>query len=186
MDYSERDFQVLDALDRNEITTQRQLAKQVGISLGQVNYVLKNLLSKGLIKLGNFRKSPNKIGYAYFLTPKGVEEKSKLAVRFVVKKLEEYHQLRSVLSDKLAAIRMKGLSRMIIVGPEIVTGFIRDLIQDGHNHLVIVEEYRHWKSLYRCSTNSFDIVLLFDGSQEGLDIISEKTGIPKKYLEPLW
>ena len=76
MKNSEKTFQVLDALDREEISTQRQLADNSGISLGQVNYILKSLLGKGLVKVSNFKKNPNKIGYAYFLTPKGIEEKS--------------------------------------------------------------------------------------------------------------
>ena len=84
MSLSSNDFQVLDALDSGEITTQRQLAEHTGISLGQINYVVKRLLEKGLVKVGNFKKSPKKIGYAYLLTPKGIEEKSKLAVRFVI------------------------------------------------------------------------------------------------------
>jgi len=78
---TEKDFQVLDAIDRHEIPTQRQLAAHAGISLGQVNYVLRSFLDRGLVKLGNFRKNPKKVvSYAYLLTPKGLEEKSKLAI----------------------------------------------------------------------------------------------------------
>ena len=78
---SEKHFQILETLDVQEISTQRQLAKLTGISLGQINYVLKQFLAKGLIKIGNFRKNPHKIGYAYLLTQKGIETKSKLAAR---------------------------------------------------------------------------------------------------------
>ena len=75
MDLSIKDFHVLDALDSYEITTQRQLSKKSGLSLGHVNYLLKILLKKGLVKMGNFSESPNKFGYAYYLTPKGLEAK---------------------------------------------------------------------------------------------------------------
>ena len=78
---SEKHFQILETLDVQEISTQRQLAKLTGISLGQINYVLKQFLAKGLVKIGNFRKNPHKIGYAYLLTQKGIETKSKLAAR---------------------------------------------------------------------------------------------------------
>ena len=71
---SEKHFQILDTLDGQEISTQRQLAQFTGISLGQINYVLKQLLEKGLVKIGNFRKNPYKIGYTYLLTPKGIEK----------------------------------------------------------------------------------------------------------------
>jgi EPS-associated MarR family transcriptional regulator len=101
---SEKHFQILETLDRQEISTQRQLAKSTGISLGQINYVLKQFLSKGLIKIGNFRKNPHKIGYAYLLTPKGIEAKSKLAARFIISKLREYNNIRGRLVGKLTAI----------------------------------------------------------------------------------
>ena len=78
---SEKHFQILETLDVQEISTQRQLAEFAGISLGQINYVLKQFLAKGLVKIGNFRKNPHKIGYAYLLTQKGIETKSKLAAR---------------------------------------------------------------------------------------------------------
>ena len=68
MEHSEKTFQILDTLDRQEISTQRQLAEHAGISLGQVNYIIKSLLEKGLVKIGNFRKNPRKIGYVYLLT----------------------------------------------------------------------------------------------------------------------
>jgi len=69
MEPQEKDFPILDALSRQSITTQRQLANHAGISLGQVNYILKSLLEKGLVKVTNFTKSPCKISYIYRLTP---------------------------------------------------------------------------------------------------------------------
>ena len=91
MELTRKDFYILDALDSQKITSQRQLSEHAGISLGQVNYVLKSLLEKGLVKIGNFNRNRCKIGYAYLLTPKGIEAKSKLAADFVVSKLKEYH-----------------------------------------------------------------------------------------------
>ena len=117
-------FQVLDALDREEISTQRQLADNSGISLGQVNYILKSLLEKGLVKVSNFKKNPHKIGYAYFLTPKGIEEKSKLAVKFVLRKLREYEALRTRLAERLKALESDNDIRIIFLGPVLVKTFI--------------------------------------------------------------
>ncbi len=101
---SEKHFQILETLDVQEISTQRQLAKSTWISLGQINYVLKQFLTKGLIKIGNFRKNPHKIGYAYFLTPKGIETKSQLAACFIISKLREYNNIRDKLTERLTAI----------------------------------------------------------------------------------
>jgi EPS-associated MarR family transcriptional regulator len=74
--------------------TQRELGERVGISLGAVNYCLKALMDRGLVKAGNFRRSANKLGYAYLLTPAGIAEKSKLTGRFLIQKLDEYEALK--------------------------------------------------------------------------------------------
>jgi len=74
--------------------SQRQLASELGISLGKTNYCLKALIDKGLLKAGNFRRNPNKLQYGYLLTPKGFEEKAKATLRFLKKKQQEYEQLQ--------------------------------------------------------------------------------------------
>ena len=109
MELTEKAFRVLDALDRQEISTQRQLAEHAEVSLGQVNYVLKSLLEKGLVKIGNFRKSQRKTEYVYLLTPKGIETKSRLAVSFVMARLREYNRLRQRLAERLAVIENNGM-----------------------------------------------------------------------------
>ncbi len=74
--------------------TQRELGERVGISLGAVNYCLKALMARGLVKVGNFRRSQNKMGYTYLLTRAGIAEKSLLTGRFLKLKLTEYDALR--------------------------------------------------------------------------------------------
>ena len=128
MPLSEKHFQILDTLDSQEISSQRQLAEYTGISLGQINYVLKQLLAKGLVKIGNFRKNPQKIGYTYLLTPKGIEEKSTLAARFILSKLKEYRNIRDKLLERLIAIEKRGHHRILFIGPEIVKEFIDSII----------------------------------------------------------
>ena len=81
-------FNVLRKLQKKPHSTQRQLAKELGFSLGKLNYCLKELHIKGLIKLSNFAKNPNKINYFYVLTPKGIAEKTNLTVNFMKKKNE--------------------------------------------------------------------------------------------------
>ena len=75
-------------------SSQRELAEELGFSLGKLNYCVKALKSKGLIKIDNFRKNPNKIGYFYVLTPKGISEKTKLTVNFMKRKMKEYDELK--------------------------------------------------------------------------------------------
>lgn len=87
-------LRVLRALDANPELSQRQLAAELGVSLGGVNYALKALVERGFVKAGNFRKSGNKVAYLYVLTPQGVAEKASLATAFLSRKLEEYEVLR--------------------------------------------------------------------------------------------
>ena len=87
-------LRVLRALEANPELSQRQLAAELGVSLGGVNYALKALMERGFVKADNFRKSGNKVAYLYVLTPKGVAEKTSLAAAFLGRKIEEYEVLR--------------------------------------------------------------------------------------------
>ena len=89
---------LLRKLESNPRFTQRELAKEMGVSLGKVNYCMKKLTEKGLIKLTNFTHNPNKIGYAYLLTPSGIEEKSRLTFSFLKRKIKEYETLKDEIS----------------------------------------------------------------------------------------
>ena len=186
MKLSENHFQILDALDREEISTQRQLAEHIGISLGQVNYVLKSFLEKGLIKIGNFRKNPRKIGYVYLLTPKGIEAKSRLAVRFVMAKLKEYEEIREKLADRLSAVERDGHTRIIFLGPEIVKEVVGSIIKERASRLVLVGQCNSWEDLSACDPTSFDIALVFDDNSEGIRKMRQRTGISASKLFLLW
>ncbi len=97
-------FQILRLLHHNPELTQRELGVQVGISLGAVNYCLKALTAKGLVKASNFRASRNKSRYAYFLTPAGIAQKSEMTARFLRLKIAEYHRIKEqidALSDEM-------------------------------------------------------------------------------------
>ena len=87
-------LKVLLALEENPDLTQRQLAAELGASLGGINYALKALIERGFVKANNFRKSGRKAAYLYVLTRKGIVEKTSLAAAFLGRKLEEYEMLR--------------------------------------------------------------------------------------------
>ena len=84
--------------DRPEIS-QRELAQQLGISLGRVNYCLKALIEKGLVKATNFRNNNNKLAYMYLLTPSGIEEKASITVSFLKWKLQEYEAIQAEIEE---------------------------------------------------------------------------------------
>ena len=94
MDNKNIHFDLLRKLELNPEYTQRELSKEMGISLGKVNYCIKKLVEKGWVKLTNFSHNPNKVGYAYLLTAKGIEEKTKLTYAFLKIKTEEYEMLK--------------------------------------------------------------------------------------------
>ena len=88
-------FDVLRKIQQKPESTQRELAEELGFSLGKLNYCLKALQSKGLIKIENFKKNPNKLNYFYVLTPKGIAQKTKLTLNYMKRKMKEYDELKS-------------------------------------------------------------------------------------------
>ena len=94
MHKSDTEYIILKILKDNPKMTQRQMAKELGLSLGKTNYVVRALVDKGWVKLSNFKRSDNKLGYIYLLTPEGIAEKSILAQNFLSRKLKEYNRLK--------------------------------------------------------------------------------------------
>ena len=94
MHKSDTEYIILKILKDNPKMTQRQISKELGLSLGKTNYVVRALIDKGWVKLSNFKRSDKKLGYLYLLTPKGVAHKSILAENFLRRKSEEYNKLK--------------------------------------------------------------------------------------------
>jgi len=90
---------VMRKIGENPNLNQRDLAEELGFSLGKLNYCLKELKIKGFIKMNNFKKSKNKMKYIYILTPGGIAEKTKLTVNFMKRKMQEYDELKREISD---------------------------------------------------------------------------------------
>ena len=90
----QQNYQLLKALEDNPNTSQRELAREVGYSLGKLNYCLNALKEKGWVKAENFRNSQNKTAYLYKLTPSGITEKARVTRRFLQRKLEEHEALQ--------------------------------------------------------------------------------------------
>lgn len=86
-------YRLLTLLEPNPQLSQREVARELGFSLGKVNYCLKSLVERGWIKAANFRNSQNKLAYMYLLTPRGIEEKTRVTVRFLQIKMREYEAL---------------------------------------------------------------------------------------------
>tara|TARA_B100000780_G_C20787240_1_gene312638 strand:- start:89 stop:391 length:303 start_codon:yes stop_codon:yes gene_type:complete len=91
---------VLRKIEKNSNATQREMATDLGYSIGKLNYCIKKLQIKGLIKINNFKKNPNKLNYIYVLTPKGVSEKAKLTINYMKRIALEYDELKKDLKKK--------------------------------------------------------------------------------------
>ena len=110
----ELNLKVLRQLESQPHLNQRGLADHLGLSLGKANYCLRALVRKGLVKIRNFRRSDNKLAYAYLLTPSGMQEKARLTVAFLRRKQQEYERLQleiERLEAEVAALEDKQVKR---------------------------------------------------------------------------
>ena len=98
---NEDHFEVLRKIQNKPNSSQRELATELGFSLGKLNYCLKALQKKGLVKINNFKKNPKKINYFYVLTPAGITQKTKLTINFIKRKMKEYDELKKELKNKI-------------------------------------------------------------------------------------
>lgn len=95
----ETHYRLLNLIEENPDISQRQLAEVLGVSVGKINYCVKALVDVGHVKLNNFKASKNKLGYAYLLTPKGIREKSKVAMRFLELKQMQYDAIKKEIRE---------------------------------------------------------------------------------------
>tara|TARA_B110000116_G_C16431868_1_gene400916 strand:+ start:20 stop:343 length:324 start_codon:yes stop_codon:yes gene_type:complete len=94
INHSEAELEILRKIEANPNVTQRQMAKNLDMSLGKINYLIQALLSKGFLMVSNFKGSDNKLGYLYLLTPEGVETKKRLTMLFLQRKSDEFDKLK--------------------------------------------------------------------------------------------
>ena len=97
---SEDYFAILRKIAKKSKLSQREMARELGFSLGKLNYCLKELKKKGLIKIRNFKKNPKKVNYLYVLTPKGISSKTILTLNFMKRKMKEYDELKSEIETQ--------------------------------------------------------------------------------------
>ena len=107
MTNQELEYRVLKILERQPDLTQRQLAAELGVSLGKTHYLVKSLVDVGWVKLDNFQRSDNKWGYAYLLTPKGIVEKAAITARFLVRKKQEFNNLQLEIQQLQEEVRQQ-------------------------------------------------------------------------------
>lgn len=92
-------YRILKILENNPGASQRDIARELGVSLGRVNYCLQALIEKGLVKANNFRNNTNKSAYLYLLTPRGIDEKARVTLRFLKSKIDEYENVKAEVEE---------------------------------------------------------------------------------------
>ncbi len=92
-------YRLLKYLESNPEASQREIARELSVSLGKANYCLRALMDKGWVKMDNFRRNPNKRSYTYLLTPHGLDEKARLTLRFLRRKMREYETLQQEIAE---------------------------------------------------------------------------------------
>jgi EPS-associated MarR family transcriptional regulator len=92
-------FNILRVIKKKPNSSQREMANELGLSLGKLNYCIKALIKKGHIKINNFKSNKNKIRYAYILTPDGIAAKTKLTINFMKRKMQEYDELKEEIDN---------------------------------------------------------------------------------------
>ena len=92
-------MEILRKIEENPNLTQRQIAQHLGLSLGKINFLIQALISKGFLKINNFKRSDNKLGYLYVLTPEGIDTRKKLTILFLRKKSEEFDKLKKEMEN---------------------------------------------------------------------------------------
>lgn len=110
-------FRILSILEAKPEISQRHLAEKLGLSLGAVNYCIKSLIQRGAVKVENFKKSDNKLAYAYLLTPVGIAEKVKLTENFLLRRLQEFYLLQVEIEQ--VKLQMKHDSKKFKINSEL-------------------------------------------------------------------
>jgi len=105
---NEGTLHIIREINRSPEMSQRELSSRLGISLGKVNFLINALIRKGFVKVDNFKKSSNKIAYLYNLTPRGIEEKSRITYLFLKRKTREYEQLELEIRQLQEEVRQSG------------------------------------------------------------------------------
>ncbi len=106
-------FRAMRLIHANSNLTQRDMARDLGVSLGKANYCLKALIEKGFVKAGNFRRSDNKLAYVYLLTPAGIEEKARVTAAFLRRKIDEFESLRNEIELLRCEVQEGGGRRLM-------------------------------------------------------------------------
>ena len=165
---------VLETLAETSDLPQRELARQTGLNLAKVNFVLRRLVEKGFVKLNRVRDNPHKLRYLYLLTPEGIAEKSRLTYRFLRRTLQEYGDVERRVQDNVESLAARGVKSVVLWGAgEIADLFLRVIERSGNGITilgVVDPSGRHPRSIHPSTLVglSVDAAVVCDGDGVGI------------------
>ncbi|MGD9036419.1 MAG: winged helix-turn-helix transcriptional regulator, partial [Syntrophobacterales bacterium] len=134
----EKDFLILDAIDRYQPSSQRALANLCGMSLGRTNYAVKKLMKEGLVKMSKIKKESSRRRNAYVLTAKGMEDKAQMTTPFLKARMKEFEDFRNRLLENLLDLQDQGIGNLLVLGSRSVGNLLEHIARREHLEIRII------------------------------------------------
>ena len=163
---SERDYPILDAIERHKPTNQRALAVLCGISLGKTNYILKRLIEGGMVKVSTLDGMSGKGGNVYKLTQEGLEAKAKLLTSFIKEKTKEFNDFSNRLLENLVVLQDFGVSRLLVLGSQPVGKLLAHIARTEHLTIRVIGTVSQTDQFDCFTSDAYDHVLIVDESRD--------------------
>jgi DNA-binding MarR family transcriptional regulator len=180
----EKDFLILDAIDRYQPPSQRALANLCGISLGNTNYAVKKLVEKGLVEISSSKGSADQKRKTYVLTAKGSREKAQMSSPFLKARMKEFEDFRSRMLDNLLELQNQGVERLLVLGSRPVGNLLEHIARRENLEIRIIGTASESDHFSCFATDAYDSILITENLQ-ALDKLIQRGLIPTdkvKYL----
>ena len=156
----EKDFLILDAIDRYQPSSQRALADLCGMSLGRTNYAVNRLIGKGLVQISKGKDSSNRTRNLYVLTPKGVRDRAQLSTPFLKARMKEFEDFRSRLLDNLLNLQDQGIGSLLVLGSQSVGNLLEHIARRENLDIRIIGTASTAEHFGCFSPNAYDCILI--------------------------
>jgi DNA-binding MarR family transcriptional regulator len=157
---TEKDFLILDAIDRYQPSSQRALANLCGMSLGKINYAVRKLMQEGLIEISKAKKRSSRRRNAYVLTAKGMEDKAQMTTPFLKARMKEFEDFRSRLLDNLVSLQDKGTKSLLVLGSRSVGNLLEHIARRENLDIRIIGTASEPDHFSCFATDAYDCILI--------------------------
>ena len=162
----EKDFLILDAIDRYQPSSQRALANLCGMSLGKTNYAVKKLIQKGLIEISKAKERSSKRRNTYVLTAKGMEDKAQMTTPFLKARMREFEDFRNRLLDNLVSLQEKGTKSLLVLSSRSVGNLLEHIARRERLDIRIIGTASEPDHFSCFATDAYDCILIAEDPAE--------------------